>query len=422
MVKLLIIADDFTGALDTGVQFAQSGAETRVVTNRNVCFEEIDEKVSVLVLDAETRHLLPQEAYQAVFEIVQRARKSGIQYLYKKTDSALRGNIGSELRAVLDGFGQPTLHFLPAFPKMNRLTCQGIHYIDGLPVAESVFGRDPFEPVKTSSISELIKGVPVTVVTSLDKWKAEPGIMVYDAVTDEDLKREGTFLQGQDELLAMAGCAGFAGVLPELLGLGGDNKKNVSLKKGFFVACGSVNPITTKQLDFAEKAGFIRIRLLPEEKLESCFYRTPAGRRRLQEWKKKAQYGSCILDTNDPPGSTATYDYAKLKGITREELRFRISDTLGLIVKELVTDGLDGTILITGGDCLIGFMKHMGSDTIAPICELSPGIVLSQLELDGHSFEVVSKSGGFGSESLLTELEELVKGKEGEKICRLNMY
>ena len=33
MVKLLIIADDFTGALDTGVQFAARGAKTRVVVD-----------------------------------------------------------------------------------------------------------------------------------------------------------------------------------------------------------------------------------------------------------------------------------------------------------------------------------------------------------------------------------------------------
>ena len=33
MVKLLIIADDFTGALDTGVQFAARGAATRVITD-----------------------------------------------------------------------------------------------------------------------------------------------------------------------------------------------------------------------------------------------------------------------------------------------------------------------------------------------------------------------------------------------------
>ena len=45
MVKLLIIADDFTGALDTGVQFAAGGAETRVVNNVEYDFESAEEEV-----------------------------------------------------------------------------------------------------------------------------------------------------------------------------------------------------------------------------------------------------------------------------------------------------------------------------------------------------------------------------------------
>ena len=32
MVKLLIIADDFTGALDTGIQFVNKGIATQVFT------------------------------------------------------------------------------------------------------------------------------------------------------------------------------------------------------------------------------------------------------------------------------------------------------------------------------------------------------------------------------------------------------
>ena len=31
MIKLLIIADDFTGALDTGIQFVKKGIETQVM-------------------------------------------------------------------------------------------------------------------------------------------------------------------------------------------------------------------------------------------------------------------------------------------------------------------------------------------------------------------------------------------------------
>ena len=55
MLLLLILADDFTGALDTGVQFAACGIPTRVVVGEQVDLAAND--VSVLVVDTETRHL-----------------------------------------------------------------------------------------------------------------------------------------------------------------------------------------------------------------------------------------------------------------------------------------------------------------------------------------------------------------------------
>ncbi len=148
MIRLLIIADDFTGALDTGVKFAEKGAEVRVIVGEACEFEKTDPQVSVLVVDAETRHLQAKEAYEKVASLVKKARDAKIPYIYKKTDSALRGNVGSELAAVLAAGKASVLPFVPAFPKMGRTTEQGIHYIDGIPVSESVFGSDPFEPVE----------------------------------------------------------------------------------------------------------------------------------------------------------------------------------------------------------------------------------------------------------------------------------
>ena len=45
MLLLLIIADDFTGALDTGVQFAAYGAATRVMVKDQVDFASCDAQV-----------------------------------------------------------------------------------------------------------------------------------------------------------------------------------------------------------------------------------------------------------------------------------------------------------------------------------------------------------------------------------------
>ena len=117
MLLLLIIADDFTGALDTGVQFAAYGAATRVMVKDQVDFASCD--AQVLVVDTETRHLPPEKAYQIVEELTRAACRAGIRYIYKKTDSALRGNIGAELAAVLQASNNRQLPFLPAFPKMG---------------------------------------------------------------------------------------------------------------------------------------------------------------------------------------------------------------------------------------------------------------------------------------------------------------
>ncbi len=104
-----MIADDFTGALDSGVQFAARGARTRVVTDPAYDFSQAEEDLQVLVLDAETRHLTPEAAYGVVFRAVEGALKNGFTYIYKKTDSALRGNVGAELTAVLDAAGADSL-------------------------------------------------------------------------------------------------------------------------------------------------------------------------------------------------------------------------------------------------------------------------------------------------------------------------
>ena len=105
MTFLLIIADDFTGALDTGVQFAACGISTKVVVDPETDLS--GDRAQVLVVDTETRHLPAGEARSVVLRLAVRARKTGIPYIYKKTDSALRGNIGAELAAVLEAATLP---------------------------------------------------------------------------------------------------------------------------------------------------------------------------------------------------------------------------------------------------------------------------------------------------------------------------
>ena len=63
-----------------------------------------------------------------------------------------------------------------------------------------------------------------------------------------------------------------------------------------------------------------------------------------------------------------------------------------------------GTLLITGGDTLLQCMNYMDVHEIEPLGEMDAGVVLSRFTYQGITRHVISKSGGFGKENLLTEL------------------
>lgn len=414
MIRLLIIADDFTGGLDTGVQFAAKGISTRVITGRAADDLQVTGDCEVLVAVVETRHVSAAQAHDMVYRVAQKGVQLGIPYLYKKTDSALRGNIGAELSAALKASGQRCLPFLPALPGIGRVTKRGVHYIDGVPVAESVFGRDPFEPVTESSVASLIalqSDVPTTNAAP-DALGDREGVLIVDAQSDSDLRTAGQALAARDGLRVMAGCAGFAAMLPELLGLAtGAAPRVPALDPGLLLICGSVNPITQRQLAFGERAGFRREHLRPEQKLDSAYFESDAGRETLRHLCQAAQESPwLIVDTNDEDISNAeTSAYAAQHGMTTEDIRVRISDTLGRILPHLLEGAPPRTLLITGGDTLLQCMNHMGVFTMKPLLEVYPGVVLSQFEAGGRSRFVMSKSGGFGEETLLGDLRSLIE-------------
>lgn len=406
--RLLIIADDFTGALDTGVQFAARGIATRVITNPGCDFSAM-RNVQVLVIDTETRHLSAQAAYESVSAAVRNAKAFGFDLLYKKTDSALRGNVGAELAAVLAATGEDSLAFLPAFPQMNRVTRDGIAYINGVPVSESIFGSDPFEPVRDSHVPTLIArqtAIPVTLHTVGEAGICHTGgIHVYDAASVEDLMNAGLRLKSNNQLRLLAGCAGMASVLPDLIGLEGGAIPAPVLHGKLLTLCGSVNPITRAQLDAAEAAGALRLALTPSQKLTEDWAFSAAGRDTIAGWMDRIE-GSPNAIVECGSNDEASSEYARQLGLTLDETRRRIARNMGGVLIQLLDMGLKRDILITGGDTLLAFMTLLGCDMLTPLCEIRPGVVLTDVERKGERLSLMTKSGGFGARDLLTDLAD----------------
>ena len=246
---------------------------------------------------------------------------------------------------------------------------------------------------------------------SVEENPEEPKLFLWDAETDEELETLGRYLYEKDQMHLTAGCAGFAAVLPELLGLKGEKIPDIRFVSNFLVICGSVNPITASQLDYAEQHGFMRIRLKPEERLDLEFWNSLGGREKLSQWRELLTQHSCvILDSNDLPGQEDTKDYAKAHGLTLDEIRTRIAASYGHILKALLEAGLESTLMITGGDTLLGCMEQLGVREMEPVCELAPGTVLSRFSLGEKKNQVISKSGGFGAETLLVDLACKISG------------
>ncbi|MBX9230788.1 four-carbon acid sugar kinase family protein [Coprococcus catus] len=430
MVKLLILADDFTGALDTGVQFSGKGIRTQVVVSGH--WVEPDSDCDVIVIDVETRHVPKEKAYEIVNDVCQRAVKYGIRCFYKKTDSALRGNVGSELQAAADAVFGKNIVFVPAFPAMRRITVDGVHYIDGIPVKESVFGQDLFEPVMYDRVDELLRatgyrGGVIGVskaerkLQTAEDWKtqaseerrqkaaeaAKQQLFLYDAETDADLDEIAEAVSKKSDIPILAGCAGFAAKLPELLKLPVKKSGDVKLKENLVFLCGSVNPITKSQIVYGEKMGIPRIHLKPEEKLEISYWDQPEGLGKIRQLAKDGMQ-HIIIDSNDEEGHNDTMEYAAKKGYSIEDVRVRISETLGYLLKKLIDAGMEATYLITGGDTLIGFMKAIGVSELEPVNEIRPGCVLTSLNYQDKKHYVITKSGGFGQERLIEQLTRIL--------------
>lgn len=407
MLKLLVIADDFTGALDTGVQFSNQGAKTLVSTEVNIDYENIHESIEVLVLNTETRHQTFSEAYSKVQKIVQQAQLQGIPYIYKKIDSALRGNVSAELKALIDYGEQSSIPFLPAYPEMNRVLKNGHLFIDDALVTESVFASDPYDPVTESNVLRRLEreaNIQATLVSHNAIPENRESVVVFDADSNETLEAQLSILHDEDLLSISVGCAGFAKVLSKHL-FPNRQIHSHNLKKPIVVICGSINPITQKQIEYAEQQLYPRISLSAEQLLSINYWESLEGQKDIQRYLNMIdQHTLVMFETFSEHTHKGIKQLKEEQSLSYEECRFRIGESLGKLSERMWTYNFDNTFLFTGGDTLFQAMNVLDITAIEPVSEISPGVVLSTIEWNSREIQVITKSGGFGSEKLFEEI------------------
>ncbi|WP_434311136.1 four-carbon acid sugar kinase family protein [Hominifimenecus sp. rT4P-3] len=400
---LLILADDLTGALDSGVQLTRKGMRVVVHTDGCDIRAEKDSANDVIVINTETRHLSSEEAYDIVFRLVREACQCGIDRIYKKTDSGLRGNVGAELAAALAASGSGHLNFIPAYPQMERITRNGIHYVDGAPLSESIFAHDPLDPVTESRIADLIhRQSKISVTSGCDA--VPKGVVVYDAETNADMRRIAEALQAKSDLRLSAGCAGFLEVYP-VEGTTASPLDIPELSAKLIVLSGSVNTVTRQQLDYAEGMGRPRWHI-PLKRAFAGQWSTEEKRTFIQNiWEACTDQNPLILvDTLGPCD--------EIEAEPSPQTVSQPARHMGSLASLVAEQGYPCTLMIIGGDTLQSFIRERNIRELCPVGEIAPGIVLASYPDKDTASYLITKSGGFGKKDQLEHVWRWLQRKQ----------
>lgn len=407
---MLVIADDLSGATDAGVQFARRGIPACVVIDWRAELVRPFNEFEVVVVDARSRHLSPEDAARRVRDIARRGVECGAEYLFKKTDSTLRGNVGAELAALLVASGERSLAFCPASPQLGRTTRDGIQYVHGRPLHETSFATDPFHPMRESGVARLLASqtsLPISHVRVAELPKlgrhVPPGLVIFDAESVTDVTNVIEAADRADALHAMAGPAAIAGFAAEHLPMRAGAPPETALHGPLLIVNGSLNPASTRQCDRAIAAGASEHRLASE--LLAGDSPDPAA-----TWKLVAAVAADIAtgripvlrsDRTENPRSTAADHH-------------HVSVRLGQLTARILATRRVATLAIIGGDTLAGFCEAMAWREFIALGEIEPGMAISapmeSPEARPDPLHIISKPGGYGDDDTLVRIVGALRG------------
>ena len=149
--RVLVLADDFTGANDAGVSPAEAGMSVEVAFTAGQ-----PSTARALILNSDSRAMTAAAAADKVAALLRGAATFVPHWQVKKIDSTLRGNPGGELEAMMAAQGCRMAVVAPAYPAAGRHTRDGRCYVHGVPLDQTEFASDPKTPVSRAEISEII--------------------------------------------------------------------------------------------------------------------------------------------------------------------------------------------------------------------------------------------------------------------------
>ncbi|MBT9136950.1 MAG: hypothetical protein DDT34_02036 [Firmicutes bacterium] len=415
MTKLYgIIADDLTGAGDTGAQFALAGLATRALFG-DWGMKDL-EGADAVVFNTDSRPLHAAKAKFAVASAATALVNAGVEIFFKKIDSTLRGPIGAEIDAVLGSTGLGTALVCPAFPANGRTVVGGYLLVEGQPVAKGAAGRDPVTPVTESYIPKLLAGQssrPVfhcslsdledgNLAAIICKAKEASGLLVCDATSDAHLMQIARVALDERQGLLFVGAAGLAAPLAQIVALESGKAKAVNLSKGVLTLVGSVNPVTREQVRVLMTSGAMPVYISTAKVFG------PDLDQYLREVTAKAvavvKQGKqpIVITEGEPADVLAAQQLGAERGLEAGTVAGIFAGALAKVAQRLLEEVPHVSIVATGGDVARATLAALGSNALDIVGEIAPGIPVCRLRGGSRpGLQIVTKAGGFGKPDVL---------------------
>ena len=419
-----IIADDLTGANDTGVQFAKKGYSTMVSILEDELLDIVIPKdLDVFVIDTETRELKSKAAREKLRRILVKLNINKTDLVYKKVDSTLRGNIGNEIEEIMNILEKDICIFSPSYPSHQRITVGGYLIVQQKPLGLSEYssnnldqGENSFIPLllkKQTSFSigqidlkDVLKGREAIISRIKDLYQKGNKIIVIDSTDEEHLK--DIFVSGLkfDGSVLLSGSAGLANHFHS------KNDKNEKLKVKIennkcpvILIAGSRNTVMEDQIKYLKnRVNFTELKINLEEIFSN-------KERILDDYTSKCIKSikgkrDLVIRTNAISNERELVNKKLMLeyNISFRELEIKIKTFLGELTSRIVKNCNARNLILTGGDVALGVCKELGISNLTILDEMLPGIPLSLACHENIHLNIITKAGGFGEEDTLYQL------------------
>lgn len=435
MPEILVIADDLTGANATGVLLARQGMSCTTFLAAECCEQTLQSGRNVVAVSTDSRSCDADSAYRKVAAVMDAVYDEKIKLINKRIDSTLRGNIGAEVRALLERMPEETLAIVvPVFPASGRVCIGGYLMVNQVPLEKTDAANEPKNPVKTSKVvtllakqlkepvgfvelSEVMQGAAAVLQAIRRQQNQGKRIIVLDATTDEQVLEIAKAVKRSAQPILAVDPGPFTSALASLLG--GAARAGIGQK--VMVTVGSVTASTRRQLEELRRVHHPHLVNVSAARLIDLEQRDEEIQRVVNVLL--AGVNSCdVIGVATSGWDSDILDLAKLarqRRTTELELSQRITSGLGIITRRAIEEsgGCIGGLFTSGGDVSLAVCRELAALGIAVKDEVLPMAAYGRIRnglFDNRP--IVTKGGMIGDETAINKCVEYLRIKVSNEV------